>query len=370
MLDDPLDIRGWPTWSRIIAWGVLTGAFAYSLTHLTIWLNFHLVEDNGWIYVGLATLLISWFSIDGLFERRTLYARIGKLEGTLKHGLRFLRRVMFLTLIVVGLALALIENTSGSLDSGKLENGVVAPLAVLAGAYFASFGWMYTRFEQEKADRASATLEAIRDQLYGPLLSDTYRKLKLVSDYCRKERAKRRRPKHAPFTKAELALRIEDVVQDIKAGSSHSIDHEFLATQFINALNQLALGVRKGQFDLSTIRLLLRPRFLVFACRYRNMIAADTDAKPDPHFGNRLRAQTRTYEHFLWLITKIDLLESDLKNGITYDNIVLPPDHIIGSSRDERVAPPGRTGGSWFKWDNRVIAKGLRRVDEMNRGRR
>ena len=66
---------------------------------------------------------------------------------------------------------------------------------------------MYTRYRQEKADRASATLEAIRDQLYGASLSDIHHKLSLFRVECNAKTPDQKKVR--PFTKQELGLKLD-----------------------------------------------------------------------------------------------------------------------------------------------------------------
>lgn len=317
----------------------------------SLWFAAETVDPRPWglrqgLFLSTAALLTLWYSLDTFFARRTLYAWFGTLEGTLKHGLRFWRRIATLTLAVAGMGYWLV--VIGSADSGTGSNASETPqqLAALAVALLASFGWMYTRYEQEKSDRAKATLEAIRDQMYGQRIADTYRSLQLLSAYCVKTLAT---PPVRPFNAAELALRLETVAADVKPSTLASVTHGEAADQFINALNQLAFGVRNGQFDLDTIALVLRPRFIRIAFRYHNLIVESTDATLDPRLG-RMRAQKRTWEHFLWLTTKMDVLKAD---KVSFEYICLPPDHIIGNRKGELLPPPqSRTGGLFrLDWD-------------------
>jgi hypothetical protein len=102
-------------------------------------------------------------------------------------------------------------------------------LAALAVAILASFGWMYTRYEQEKSDRAKATLEAIPDQMYGQRIADTFRSLQLLSGYCVDTL---QTPSDRPFNAAELAVRLDKMTADVAPGTRASVTHGEAADQF------------------------------------------------------------------------------------------------------------------------------------------
>jgi hypothetical protein len=302
--------------------------------------------------MAAATVLVLWYSLDTYFPRRTLYAFMGRLEGTLKHGLRFWRRVATLALAISGLGFSLVELTRAAPGTQTASSSTTEQIAALAVAFLASFGWMYTRFEQEKSDRAKATLEAIRDQMYGQRIAESYRALQLFSHYCVQKLST---PANRPFNDEELAIRLEQLATDIKPSLLDSITHREAADQFINALNQLALGVRLGQLDFDTIALVLRPRFIRVAFRYHDLICQSTDAVLEPRLG-RMRARKRTWEHFLWLTTKMDVLKAD---GISFAHICLPPYHIVGTKPDELLVPPRLRMGGPFSLDWDLIENGM-----------
>lgn len=355
---DPLDLRGWPARFRFLSLLALTAAYfsiiAFTIeklsinSHYTLWLRSN--QSGGepafsgfaWSYLLLATFLTSWFTADVFFARRTIYACFGRLEGTLKHGLRFWRRVGFLSLMVAGLGITLLEQLGSRDSNGALSPQVASAMAVLVGVYFASFGWMYTRYEQEKSDRAAATLDAIRDQLYNPEIAQIYRLLLSFSTYCVNNL---KTPADRPFNESELALTAASISGHQSDGKKDAADpaglmnHRTAAIFFLNSLDQLAFGVRKGQFDLGTIQMVLRERFIRFAFRYHQVIGKDTNPKPLKKI-HRERSQTRSYEHFLWLTSKMDFLAVDEKRGASWEYIILPPDHIVGNKENERASPP------------------------------
>lgn len=333
MSADPLEIRSWPVFVRLCFWFFATLGFPVVVSLVIGRLGLQLAWPWGWVNLAVASFLASWFVVDVLFPRRTIYGFFGALEGTLKHGLRFWRRVALLTTSVLSLAGALVALTAGDSSEVPIPPQTAPLLVVLAGAFLASFGWMYTRFEQEKADRASATLQAIRDQMYDSKIASIYRMLTVFSRYCVETMGT---PADRPFDEKELAVRLETVLVGIKARSLESYSHSEAADQFINALNQLAFGVRQGQFDFDTIKLVLRPRFVRMAFRYHELIAQSTNAEYVAAL-DRDRACGRTWEHFLWLVSKMEVLSSD---AVSYRYIMMPPSHIVGTREGERVKAP------------------------------
>jgi hypothetical protein len=113
------------------------------------------------------------------------------------------------------------------------------------------------------------------------------------------------------------------------------------AEEFFNALDHIAFGVRQGQFDFRAIEMNLRQRFIRAAFAFNAYLENEVEAEALPD--GRRRATTRTWEHYLWLVTRLDVLPSD---KVDRQAIVLPPDHIIGpmdASPGKQVPDPGGT---------------------------
>lgn len=90
--------------------------------------------------------------------------------------------------------------------------------------------------------------------------------------------------------------------------------------------------------------MVLRPRFVRHAFLFHEYICKSTGAVFDPAYG-RYRATKRTWEHFLWFVSKLDVLQSD---EVDFEHIVMPPDHIIGSRKNEILTPPDRRKSGRF----------------------
>ncbi|MEO0816443.1 MAG: hypothetical protein AAFX86_03965 [Pseudomonadota bacterium] len=99
-----------------------------------------------------------------------------------------------------------------------------------------------------------------------------------------------------------------------------------IARDALNHLNQMAYGVRSGQLDYQTLNMVIRSTYVRYACRYAELIKADTGARPCPFAHGRLQGTLRSYEHFLWLVMQFDILKSD---NVDIAHIVLPPKEIV-----------------------------------------
>lgn len=309
----------------------------------------------GYANLVFADLLIGWYLLDVFVPRRNIYQWFGEVEDPIKLALRFWRKVLLMTSGLAGLAAMsfALYRPSPQADtvasSSLLTQNTLGPLFILTGIFIAALGWMYTGFEKEKADRASNTLQAIRDQLYGDHVSGIYAQ---VIEFCTLYRKSKGLTFADPIPLEAMTMRLGELTGG-SALATGAIEHpdrpprgknpphetglplKYLATQFLNALDQLALGVRQGQLDLHTIDMVMRPRFVRNAFSFAPYIERETDAKPDSR--GRLRARNRTWEHFLWLTSKLELLESD---NIDPKVLTLPPNHIVGSKVSEKAMPP------------------------------
>jgi len=321
-----LHVRDWPSASRffviilaVIALNVLTWWSASQLgLSLVSW---------GWANLAIISGLVAWYFIDALFPRRAIYEVWGDTEGPLRLELRLWRKMILLTCVVIGLAGAgitlypLDELTRQSTAPVKIPPEALRPLFVLVGAYLAAIGWLYTTFEKEKSDRASNTLMAIRDQLYGNHVSTVHLQLQLLT---KDIQAKMHLGHMDPIPSDKMARKVSDLPDDIRPDGRISLTLTEVLDQFLNALNQLALGVRLGQFDLRTVQLVLRPRFIRYAFVYSEYIREQTKAEQESTEG-RWRSKVRTWEHFLWLVSRLDVLETD---QVDINKIVLPPKNL------------------------------------------
>ena len=312
----------------------------------------------GWLNLGLASVIVAWYALDTLYLRRSIYAFWSEIEGPLSHLWRFWRLIILLTcgIAAVGDSLLTIILENGD---GVIRPIDIAPLAVLTGAYLASFGWIYTRHEAAKSDRAKATLSAIQGQMYNEVIISAYNHMLKMSNYYRERNRGQFQSATDPLPLEALTTKLSDADPDWQNRNLPDITLRSAAISYFNALNQLSLGVRQGQLDLTTITRVLRPRFIRMAGRVSHFIIQATQAKFDLEFG-RPRSRNRTLEHYLWLLYHLDVLASrtvedegeeiEIKGDqVTYEQLVLPPNHIIGTLEGERLPPPKRMRSWWEK---------------------
>ncbi|MEL6857179.1 MAG: hypothetical protein AAFO74_02255 [Pseudomonadota bacterium] len=311
----------------------MIGGLTVAFLHFVNLIGLKLVWPYGWVNMTIASAIIAWYTADSLIARRTIYKLFGESEDTIKHELRLWRRVALLTSALTAVGSAMIALAPQAGKGNVIPALAAGPIAILTGAFLATLGWMYTRFEQEKSDRAAATLQAIREQLYGEYISKVYRQMRVMSDHYRTINGI---SDSEPLPIAAMETQLTDLQADRQPEGSKSTTLEYATDQFFNALNQLAFGVRQGQFDLRTIEMVMRPRFVRHAFLFFEYIKKETKAKEHPRLV-RHRATKRTWEHFLWLTSKLDVLATD---NIEFEYIVMPPDHIIGGKKTERAARP------------------------------
>lgn len=283
----------------------------------------------------VASLICSWYVLDGNLHRRSFYELFGVIEPPLKPSIRFWRKVVLLTcaLAAVGAAgIALQQDANIQSASPLIPPAALNQISILTAALIAGVGWMFTGFEKEKSDRAANTLTAIRDQLYGAQVSDTIRAIRLIIE---KYRKKHGIPPKEPLPMAAMETQLLSVEKGLRPPSlPPEITLGSLVDQFFNALNQLAFGVRQGQFDKSTVEMVLRPRFVRHVYVFKEYIKSETDAASVGK--GYFRSQKRTWEHLLWIVYHFPLLESD---KIEPNTLVLPPDKVIeqiGISKSHR----------------------------------
>jgi hypothetical protein len=238
-----------------------------------------------------------------------------------------------------------VDSSALNLTDTQVAQVIAGQLVVLTAAYLASIGWMYTRFEQDRSERSKATLEAIRDQMYGSAITSAYADMVKLSGHYRQVTGL---DKYAPLPLDAMKTRLDETDWRLKISGKGGTTLEDAAVRYFNALNQLALGVRQGQFDLTTIKLVLRPRFVRTAARFFEFVKQKTGARWDADSG-RYRARRRTLEHFLWLLVHLDVLGDQrdedgelITEGdrVQFEHLVLPPKHIIGSRSGEKLEPP------------------------------
>lgn len=341
-----LNVRAWPNGLRFFCvW--LPGL---ALTLISLWVADFLelnLNTYGWANASVVYVIITWYSVDALFPRRSVYYNFvfKDTEGPLRSEIRLWRKLAILTCGVLAIACAGIVLHPRESTDQLLPPEALRSLFVLSAAYLAALGWLYTTFEKEKSDRASNTLMAIRDQLYGGHIESIYEKLRLGSHVARSQ--------YGLSVRDVLPMCAMECTLPLQGNNNQRSEPEKLyqvLDLFLNALNQLALGVRLGQFDLRTIELVLRPRFVRLTYVFSEYIIKHTEASYDENI-KRWRSTVLTWEHLLWLTDQMPILATD---NVHRDKIVLPPDRIIRPSVSSSLQK-GRMGdatdvGLWALW--------------------
>lgn len=335
----------------IIANGALSGAVFFGLGLIGL----ELITPWGWVNLGLIHLLFSWYLADGLFARRAIYRFFGLTEPYMRHAVRFWRAIGLLALFLLGVAATIVklqQSVAGQQD--EIPQDAIVPLAAIVTAFLASTGVLLTRYEQGKADRTKTSLDAIREQLYGTHLTKVYDDVRELTSLCRKQFGIQSR---APIPVACMKIRKQKSGWLGSRPTGKTL--EYSVDQFFNALNQLALGVRMGHLDHTTVELLLRPRYLLFGFVFFEYIRQETKAEVESN--GRWRSQNRTWEHMLWFTSKLPMLKAD---GTDWQRIVMPPDHIIGGQSDELLLPPQSSAGGPFGIDWDLIDSAMKKREK------
>jgi hypothetical protein len=281
-------------------------------------LGLFLVRPWGWLNVAILSGIVGWYAYDAAQGERLVSG------PPIRPSRRFLRKVALLASVAAGLAAAGLafyqapQTADDSQTAALIPRDAIAPLFAFIGAVLAAFGWLYTTFEKEKADRAAHTLQAIRDQLYGEPVSSAYA---LMSGMVVKLRTDHGLVRKDTFPLALMETKVDEFSNLRDIGKHKGRTLRDLVIDTFNAMNQLALGVRAGQFDLRTIESVLRPRFVrnayIFAPFIREEVVDPASAESPP------RATDRAWEHFLWLVQCLSKDESI--DEIELKQMVLPP---------------------------------------------
>lgn len=260
----------------------------------------------GWCNLILSSFIVGWYAIDGFNTRKSLYHLFGFEEPIIQFEIRFWRKLVLLASAVLAVSSALIALT----PEKNSPPGYYQTLVALAGVFVAALGWMLTAFEREKADRIKNTLDAIRHQLYD-------KEMVAVHDSLITMTAAAREAAHVDNT---MPVPLNTMEQEIKSGDQSIKLHNQLI-KFLNSLDQVALGVRSGHYDFTTVMLVLRARYLRFAFSYTPYIMQQTGASVSLVRDNRLQfvGGNKSWEHFRWLVAYLDASDIPLGNLRTQD---------------------------------------------------
>lgn len=257
----------------------------------------------------LVAALVAWYAVDTAVPRTgELYELFGVAEPVLRPALRLARRLVLLSATGAALVAAVVElSEEGATRTAGLPGAAVSPLAILMGALLAAIGWMYTTYEHERNHRAASTLDAIREQMYGDRITRIRAALERTVQSIRGELGLGL-DEPIPLQRMETPVDLKVVTDHVTPDGCNLAD---LADDLLDALDQVAYGVRDGQLDYRTIEMVLRGRYVRYAFTFAPYIALQTGAAcpwPGP---SRPRARTRTWEHFLWLTGRLPEFDND-----------------------------------------------------------
>lgn len=272
---------------------------------------------HGWLNaVGIGFFIFTYI-LDGQLPRRDIYRMLGREEPFLSLEWRFWRMITTMTLVLIGLTAALLARTENGTDKA-LSPDITGIMAVGVGVWFATAGWMYTVFQTQKADRIRNALTAIRHALYDEPMSAYHRELEQIVVRVRDQwpvAYTEPLPKVAGHLRASSLARRSTFRQYQDAALEEMID------EILDQFDQLSFGVRSGQLDHTTVAMTLRKLMLRYALTFANFIADYTNAAENPADG-RLTAMNREHEHFLWLVSRLEIRKDD---GVNPALLIAPP---------------------------------------------
>lgn len=273
----------------------------------TILSGYHIISmyPNSWVWPNhfLLCFLITWYFVDITTPRQKIYRLFNDTEDVVKLEVRFFRR----TLLVVTSVLAIVHQVKPSMDSDYF-------FPILIGI-IATFGWMYTNFRNEISNRANNTLNIISTQ-YGEEESAIRDQILLFANHADLKTV---------FPESIFDMKLSEISDKPLLDSRSSRTFTQIANRLLNELNRVALGVRQGRYDAAMIEKLLRPRYVRHAYLLSKFICKHTEAVKDKKSG-QYYATKRTWEHFLWLVTRLPVYSSDkLPADVRVSHFVHPP---------------------------------------------
>lgn len=329
-----------PIWLRF--------AFCFALLIALRWSVFITAEILGLeltIYGHLnflaISIIFSWYLIDVCFERRQIYEFWGLYEGRLKLWIRTTRVAIFALLFISAICDAVLTKSKMlQAELQPLQEHTYALIKIsetraliwVCGIALAVIGWIYTNYLKQKADRAGSTLQVLRDQRYKPVIYEDYLKLnRFRNELYKLDDVQKGKP--IPLKYFDHKLEDYTQVKDI-----HNVTLSQLVDRLLNTLDSLALGVRLGQFDAKTVELAFRMRYLKNYNDFFFYICKTTKAQTfkaknwreriaKRRFSEHHISTCKTWEHFLWYVWKITILNSD---PYEYKYVLMPPRFMSG----------------------------------------
>lgn len=279
----------------------------------------------GWLNLAAISALIAWYFVDIVFPRRHIYWMFGFEEAVLRQLLRLWRRLILLALVLVALAWAGVVIEQRAIAEAASSAAPTFGAVIWAfGVFFAALGWLYSNFEREKAARAAHTLDAVRDQLYSKDAQARIRNVEALALAVRKRDGITAQDQY-PVT--SMTIRLCDLPESERPDGPLSLTLGDALLPVLQSFDQIGYGIRQGQFDITTFTMLWRQRFVRYAFIFGPHLIDDTDAKPKTN-GTGLIAHNKNWEHFLWLVAKMPLYESD---NVDIKKMIQPPPPLVGT---------------------------------------
>ena len=192
---------------------------------------------------------------------------------------------------------------------------------VLAGIFIATFGWMYTDFRKQVSDRITNTLSGVHQQIYGQTFVALTQQLIALIKFARDSGL---RDRNGIIQAEAFDLRLASVSERCKSEGVDNVTFGNLVNRLLNSLDQIAYGVRAGYYDFHTVEMVFRQRFIRRIYEFSELIRLSTDASYDDRSA-QYRANNRTWEHCLWMVDQLPILDSDNIAPENRKYIVLPP---------------------------------------------
>ncbi len=275
--------------------------------------------------VILTEAILAWYMLDAFVSRQTLFSWFNDTEQPIKLEIRFFRKILLLVVILLGVVTFgneanIRDGHTTSEGLSRIFGGSRNVVLVLAGIFIATFGWMYTNFQKEKSDRISNTLSGVHQQIYGQNFVALIQQLVVLVRHARASGFDR----NGILVAKSFDLNLAELSSENQSESSENVTLGSLVNRLLNALDQIAYGVRVGYYDFHTVEMVFRQRYIRRTYEFLEFIKKGTEATFDERSG-QYRANNRTWEHCLWLVDQLPIIESDQIPPENRKFFVLPP---------------------------------------------
>ena len=212
--------------------------------------------------VTIIEAILAWYMIDVFVSRQTIYSWFKDTEQPIKLEIRFFRRILLLVVILLGVVTFgneayISEGHTTSEGLSRIFGGSRNLALVLAGIFIATFGWMYTNFQKEVSDRITNTLSVVHQQIYGQNFVALTRQLSVLVKLARVAHSNQN-----GILKVEaFNLSHAELLNASLPEGNDNVTLSSLVNRLLNALEQIAYGVRAGYYDFHTIEMVFSSAF-------------------------------------------------------------------------------------------------------------